>query len=59
MKVISRKLWTPREFVEAITDKCYAIDGDNDSIVEALSKIKYVISNLKFSSIHSINFLQN
>lgn len=32
MKVISKKLWSPQEFVEAITDKCYAIDGDNDSI---------------------------
>jgi hypothetical protein len=33
MKVISRKLWSPQEFVEAFTGECYVIDGDNDSIL--------------------------
>ena len=32
MKIISRKLWTPQEFVEAFTGECYIIDGDNDSV---------------------------
>lgn len=32
MTVISRKLWTPQEYVEAITGKCYIINDDNDSI---------------------------
>ena len=32
MKVISRKLWTPQEFVEAFTGECYIFNGDNDSI---------------------------
>ena len=32
MKIISRKLWSPQEFVEAFTGKRYLIDGDNDSI---------------------------
>lgn len=32
MKVISRKLWTPQEFVEAFTGECYIINGDNDSV---------------------------
>lgn len=30
MKVISRKLWSPQEFVEAVTGNCYTIDGDDD-----------------------------
>jgi hypothetical protein len=28
--VVSKKLWTPQTFVEAITGKCYIIEGDDD-----------------------------
>ena len=28
--VVSKKLWTPQTFVEAITGKCYIIKGDDD-----------------------------
>ena len=30
MNVVSKKLWTPQTFVEAITGKCYIIEGDDD-----------------------------
>ena len=30
MNVVSKKLWTPQTFVEAITGNCYIIDGDDD-----------------------------
>lgn len=28
--VVSKKLWTPQTFVEAITGNCYIIEGDDD-----------------------------
>ena len=28
--VVSKKLWTPQTFVEAITGNCYVIEGDDD-----------------------------
>jgi hypothetical protein len=28
--VVSKKLWTPQTFVEAITGHCYIFDGDDD-----------------------------
>ena len=28
--VVSKKLWTPQTFVEALTGKCYTIEGDDD-----------------------------
>ena len=56
MSVKSEKIYSPQEYLELITGKCYAVRGDNDveTIEKILEKLGYCLWSYAFTEIEHI-----